>query len=105
MFYFYPEETTDLESFYGGLYIGFNPNKFYINKNGKTKNTTSKLLGEEIEWTIFEYEDEVFIQTITSIKGKDGWKIMIHAFGTAQKNEDLEKFLLVLGTLDEKTNF
>jgi hypothetical protein len=102
MHYFYPEDTCDTESFSGGLYIGFNPSLFskYEDK-AATKTINSEILGKDVEWTIFEYENEIFIQTIISFKDKDGWEIIIHAFGTAYSEEEMQKLIWTLETLAE----
>lgn len=103
MFYFYPVDTTDKSSLTGGIYYGFNPSSFSQTDNiVDTKDVSRTIFGKKAEWTVFEYPDYFFIQTITDYESADGTEMRIHAFGSCQTEDDMDKLFMIFETLVRK---
>ncbi|MFD0750576.1 hypothetical protein ACFQZS_10505 [Mucilaginibacter calamicampi] len=104
VYYFSPVDTTDMNSFRGGFYIGnagggFGPES----STCKTSFISSALLGISEKWSVYNCNGKQKIETITKSKTGISWAGMIHAFGSANSNEDLTKLLEVYSTLNVKS--
>ncbi len=100
VYYIYPEDTTDLSSFRGGLYLGGHPSEFSAqNEDCSTEKILGKILEQNKNWTIYNCDGTISIQTIVDGGLDQGFQLRIHAFGNCASKEDMNNLFKVFSTL------
>ncbi len=100
---FYSADTTNHTGFSGSIYFGNHPSQFPAkSKSCKTENLKSEILDQNVNWTIYDCNEGNSIQTIMDSKSGEGWNQLIHVFGNAKSNKDLDKLLFIFTTMKKK---
>ena len=103
VYYFYPAYTTNHTGFSGGFYFGNHPSQFPAKSEScKTEKLKSEMFDQNVNWTIYNCNEDYSIQSITYSKSGEGWNELIHIFGNAKSNKDLDKLLFIFTTMKKK---
>ena len=103
VYYFLAIDTTQKTNFSGGLYFGNFPSQFGpANDSCKITTVRSKILKKISKWTIYICQGDYTLQTIVEIKDNKDWNELIHAFGRANYEDDINKVLYIYSTLRQK---
>ena len=104
VYYIYPVDSVAQTPFSMGIYFGNHPNSFEHDCEKTT--VENKILGENVEWTIYNCDTEYSTQALIESGSKEHWCEYIHLFGTAISESELEKLLTVFKTFSksEKNN-
>lgn len=106
VYYFTPEDTTHIDTFSFGLYIGNFPSGFkqpdeYCNKEILEGNLLTKVC----KWDIYSCNDDYFIETVVENTDKELLILRsdekIRAFGSSSKREDLDFIMKIFSTLNK----
>jgi len=100
VYYIYPEDSTDLSSFRGGLYLGGHPSEFSAeNEDCSTEKMFGKILEQNKSWTVYNCDGTISIQTIVDGELDQGYQLRIHAFGNCATEEDMKNLFKVFSTM------
>ena len=103
VYYFSPKDTSVKATFRGGMYFGNFPGEFEPESDScKISYIRSKILEENLKWTIYNCNNTYKVQTITDSKSGESWNEKIHAFGNANSEADMKKLLFIFSTLNQK---
>ncbi len=106
VYYFSPTDTTIINKLRGGLYFGSETHEFEAgNDSCKTETLKGKILDNTQDWTVYNCQEDYFIQTITVNKKGEEWKQNVHAFAHAKNKNELKTILEIYSTLKKKRQY
>lgn len=100
VYHFHPADSTKKEDFSGGFYFGNHPSQFPPdNKSCTTENKKNRILAQNSNWTVYNCNGNYAIQTIIDSKSGENWNELLHLFGNAQSNKNLNNLLFIFTTM------
>ena len=118
VYYFNLTDTISKGGFSFGLYFGSHPSSYKkACEECDVKTIEAKLLNKPCEWTIYSCDDSYYIETVIKKNDSDYVELdedvhgegtillisenLIHAFGYANKTNDIDLILKIFSTFEE----